>query len=386
MSVLLVLGLLISAGTSDPLDEARAVATAYLANWDELDRFTCRYEQTATAALSEADAFARRYSEPSTVGRFVWAVDGRRYVIRADLPDLEPSPRATTPVKYIGTLKGFPNVKMGEPRSIDYDSLLSNGTVTLNYDRDQPYVHVVGGARPTQWYRALFGPYGCDVDRRCWDFGAGLRTDLDTPDKLTARVDRVTVAGRPLVVVEITNAGNGMRHRLVFDPDRGYVMTEATARRVADDTPVLKLHLLDWRPTGTGRWYPGRVVRMFPLLNNAGWDVRDTRVTEFTVGPPAAGVMSVTVPANCPLFCPDPPECYTRTKQVETVGVDDLGRFYEMLQRHPASALSWRNRPMDTDVRLPDVTFDRPRRWPWVAGAVAAVLAVAAVVRWRVGR
>jgi hypothetical protein len=363
----------------DPPITITDVLDSHTANLDGFTRFTCRYDRTFATAASVEDALAGRYTRRPRTAKVLWVRDGKRMSLKV-VQDEETTNELKNP--KVTPMPGQPNLGIGPLLPHVTQEYLTNPNATLSYLEQHACANVAPS--PNSHPRLAYLLFGCACstveDRRsCEDQGVQLSAlHAREPGKISA--GRHTVDNKDYIklstdTTSLTGAKNTLIREYLVDPARGYQFVRWYDLPSVDHPAASRLHLEypDPRDCGNGRWFPGRVVRMIYADASRQWLVYDSRVTELVVDKaPDPAHFTIRMPAGTTVMDFDDSRKRFKTKQPETIDIDDIPTLYKMTQSAAENPL------MDTAVEV-----HRPNRYRWAiwGGSVAAVVLVAGVVR-----
>lgn len=368
----------------DPPLDAGDVLAGHTANLESFTRFTCRYDRTVAHAATVEDALAGRYKNKPRTASVLWVRDGNRMSVKTvrdeetanDLkkPRLEPIP-------------GQPNLSVGPLVSHMTVEYLTNSNGTLSYL--EPHAAANVAATPNSHPLHQYILFGCaastERDRKTCEYPGFHLAALHARDPGKITISRQLVDSKNYIKLSTdTTSLNGwkefFRCEYLVDPERGYQFARWYHAPPADDPHATRLHVEypDPRDCGNGRWFPGRVVRMLYLEASQQWRVHDCRVTELIIDKrPDPAHFKIKMPAGTTVLDYDDSRKQFKTKQSETIDIDDIPTVYKMTQAAGETPL------MDTAVEV-----HRPKRSRWAIWGVsaAAVVVVAGLARRMIRR
>jgi hypothetical protein len=353
---------------SDP--SVRVVVDAYMQGIAKFQRFTCRFTDTYATAKTPSDAVDRKFATPVRVGRYLWVRNGadESYKVIEDEETtrllVNPKPQPIRGAPHLGGMIHTPHQNR---------EFMTNSRDFIGYVAYGRTANLGADGRPHGSVGAIFGRMNGSansLDPVCW-LDEFLAKNIGI-----ATAGRVREGGEDCVRVTLDYSTAPAEHKrrgkdeYFFVPAKGYLLSKYVTHQIDGPMKMDRLHLCtEMRSVSDGRWFPGRIIKLWKQPQNATWTVNDIEITDLNVDdPPDPKHFEIELPAGTSVTDPRDHKRTFVTKQVERVGLNDLRGMYDMTQKSDATARV----PMDTAISRTTGSF----LWWWAAAGIGVVVAL----------
>lgn len=342
--------LMVVCQTSPPDKElVQSCAQGYLANLESFTKFRCDFEVARDVASTWEEATSPGF-RPRNISKRKWLRDGTIEYYRQEMSEND---RETVTNKNLIPVGKSGMAKMSlMTRHLDY---LTDGEYQLAYD---PLANV--GIRDStklrnpEFYLTPFEQVGYGRKNGFAELAKNFERGLITLESCK----RQSLNGVECLVFTFFRKDKDLRDEIWIDPNRGFLpmLQIYTEPQIAYEC---RIETRAVKELSNSRYFPMETVRLTRSRNSPRTEVSQLVVGSMTDRAPPRYDFKFTVPPRTLVISDSDrssPYTHFRTKQEETIGVDDLPRIFDL------TLLAASETQMDTAIKQPS-TF----RWYWIA-------------------